>query len=211
MMQQYQIFEGKPPSPYHGAQAMSQFQVTCLSEADIPEFLNNQERAWLALAPDKKHHLKLRTSEDVMEHISAPMPMIGVRDAFNNNKLVAQGLVSYMRFSDVVRNLDGYPISDTELATTAIIQSLSTDEKYAGKGMAQMVLEAAKGMAAMAGMTQIIGKVADDNIGSQKSFLKNGFTVAATGVDPVKNYPVFYYSTNLHHRSAMSVDLALAS
>jgi GNAT superfamily N-acetyltransferase len=137
--------------------------------------------------------------------------MIGVRDAFNNNKLVAQGLVSYMRFSDVVRNLDGYPISDTELATTAIIQSLSTDEKYAGKGMAQMVLEAAKGMAAMAGMTQIIGKVADDNIGSQKSFLKNGFTVAATGVDPVKNYPVFYYSTNLHHRSAMSVDLALAS
>lgn len=208
-MQHYQLIEDQPPSPYHGFD--SRFQVMCLSVNDIPEFLDNQQRTWLALAHDKKHHLKLRTYEDVLEHMSAPMPIIGVKDAFNDNKIVAQGLVSYMRFSDVVKNLDGYPLTADHHATTAIIQSLSTDQEYVGKGLAQMVLDAAKGMATAAGMVQIIGKVADDNEGSQKSFLKNGFSIAAKGVDPVKNYPVSYFTCDLHHRTATSLDLALAS
>lgn len=208
-MQPYQLIEDQPPSPYHGFD--SRFQVVCLSVEDIPEFLDNQQRTWLALAHDKKHHLKLRTYEDVLEHMCAPMPIIGVKDAFNDNKIVAQGLVSYMRFSDVVKNLDGYPLTPDHFATTAIIQSLSTDQEHVGKGLAQMVLNAAKDMSAMAGMVQIIGKVADNNEGSQKSFLKNGFSIAAKGVDPVKNYPVSYFTCDLHHRTATSLDLALAS
>lgn len=210
-MQQYQLIETEPPSSYQGFQAVNRFQLTCLSEEDIPEFLDNQQRTWVALAHDKKHHLKLRTYDDVIEHISAPMPIIGIRDLFNNNKLVAQGLVSYMRYSDIVKNLDGYPIEETGIATTAIIQSLSTEAEYAGQGLAQTILDAAKDVAAMAGMVKIIGKVADDNDASQKSFLKNGFTVATKGTDPVKQYPVSYFSFDLQHRSAMSLDLALAS
>lgn len=203
-------FEGLRLSPYRGFKNL-QFQTICLDDTFIPEFIDVQKLIFKSLSIDKQHHMKVRNADDLKTHLSAPMPIIGIVDTFNNNKLVAQGLVSYARFTQMVKNLEGYPIFGEQVHTTAVIQALGIHPDYTGLGLSQTVLDTAKDLAGMAGMVQLIGKVADDNPPSHKAFVKNSFTIAATGFDPVKGYPVSYFSADLQHRTAAPVGLALVS
>lgn len=196
--------EAIDPDPYQGLSLLfekaapaihTKFQQLLLGKHDIPEFLQLQAKVWHALGADQKHHLKLRSAEDLNTHLENRMPIIGMRKRNADGslgKLVAQALVAYPFHQDAVKNLEGYPIKGNE-CVTAIVQSLAVDPDYKGWGMARVILDTAKDVAAMAGHTRLLAKVADDNGPSRASFLKSGFTAAAAGKDPKLQYNVTFW------------------
>ena len=185
------------PDPYQGgAPSLSasftkqNYTVQFLGPDDIPAFLKLQDKVLKSLPDEQKHFLKPRSEEDLVDHMGARMPVIGVKD--NDGKLVAQCIIAYPRHADAVKNLEGYPINGAA-PVTAIVQSLSVDPSHAGKGLSRMILDTAKDVAAQAGLTQILSKVADANASSSRSFMNSAFEKAAAGLDPKKGYPVTYW------------------
>ena len=60
------------------------------------------------------------------------------------------------------------------------------------QGLSHILLATAKYLAQSSGHKKLLAKVADDNLASRTSFMKNDFYVASQGKDPVLNHPVSY-------------------
>lgn len=172
----------------------ARFVVVHLTPEDVAEFTALQQKAWFALDWDKKHQLKIKKPEKVLRHLELGMPLIGIRDTFNNNALVAEAMLTQPVTRDIAVNLEGYPIAKKDYATTGVIQSLCSDPETRGHNLASIVLEFAIKTAKESGIKTIIGKVADDNGASRHVFEKNGFAVASKGLDPVEHYSASYYA-----------------
>lgn len=178
------------PDPYQGG-----FTVSLLTHDDIPAFLGLQDIVREALQDDQKHHLKERKSEDLVDHLNAGMPLIGIKTA--DGKLVAQALISFPN-NDAAKNIEGYPIYG-EKDVAAIVQSVAIHPAYRGKtfGLAGKMHQAITEVAVTHQKKVLWAKVANSNPASQNSFLGNAFGVAAHGFDPNKGYPVRYYRKEL--------------
>lgn len=160
-----------------------------LTAEDLDGFLALQEKALAALDPARAHHLKPRSRADLMTHLEAGMLIPG---AFRGGVPVGQLVLSDPRQTHAVCHLDGYPLDDQNDDTPAIIQAVSVAPGLRGAGVAQALLTYAEILAMGRGHTRLIAKVATDNSGSLATFAKAGFSVAATGADPAKHYPVQY-------------------
>lgn len=179
-----------------------------MGKEDIPAFLDLQERARQALTDEQKHFLKPRTAEDLKIHLDAGMPMIGLKD--DKGHLCAQALIGYPYREDAVSNLDGYP-GMTKAGTVAIVQSLSVDPDIKGKGLAGKLLDVAGNLAAQHGHVALMAKVAQENTCSKQSFLKAGFEIASTGMDPRAGYPVLYLQQDFYACGAAPRSMALTA
>ena len=186
----------KSEEPPQGLHTTKKFSVEILGEDDISSFLKLQKKVWKSLAPDEKHFLKLRTRQHLLNHMSHRMPIIGIKDS--DGKLVGQCLLSYPSNEGGVINIHGYPIKGKE-STTAIIQSLAVDPDVRGQGLSSLLIDTAKDIAAMTGHVALLAKVASDNKKSTKSFLNAAFSLADSGSDPVKKYPVNYWQTCVYN------------
>lgn len=218
MYQDTNYFQDKEPP--QGGTALAHFKRAAKAEKpeetlttlflqpeDIPAFLKLQEKVLESLPLHQKSFLKERGESDLAVHLGSRMPIIGVKN--EAGELVAQCLVAYPSNREAVRNLHGYPISDMEMATTAVVQSLCVDPAYKGRGLTEHVLDTAKAVAAQSGHVQLIAKVNDRNAGSRAAFLKNSFSVAAQGVDPRELYPVSYFRYSVFGCNATRQAVAL--
>lgn len=185
------------------------FEPFLLGIDDIDSFLELQNKVLDFLKENQKHFLKERKIWDLIAHIGARMPIIGVREVATG-QLVAQALLAYPFNEDAVKNLDGYPIEGST-ATTAIVQSLCADPTIKGQRLSDIVLDYAKMLANMTGHTQLLAKVAVDNKASTKSFLNASFTKASSGTDPVKKYAVNYLRFGIYDAPAASESVAPAA
>jgi hypothetical protein len=181
------------PDPYQGG-----YPVIKLNHNDIPAFLNLQWKVWHALNQDEKHHLKLRTAEDLAEHLDAGMILLGVKAP--NGDLIAQALLTNP-MNPAAKNLEGYPFWGKQ-EDMLVVQSVASVQK----GMAQKILRYAKMIAEQLEKNILLAKVADSNDKSQSSFLNAAFTKAGTGFDQVKGYPVTFF---IHSRTASTQIMAL--
>lgn len=184
------------------------YTASCLfpDDVNLSKFLLLQSFAIASMPDDKKHHLKERGIDDLKAHTDARMPIIVVHCAAG--QYVAHALLAYPIHDDVVQNLQHYPFNGTE-ATTAVIQSLfvlpqhrasKLDPHLVEKGMDPMslIFDAAKELAATHGHTRIMAKVAVDNIGSKKTFEKNGFSIQNTIWDDKGGYMAHFLSCPLY-------------
>ncbi len=177
--------------------------VWILGEDDIPAFLELQDKALKSLPDEKKHFLKVRSAEDLKDHLDARMPMIGIKNA--QGQLLAQCLIAYP-YREEAKNIGDYP-DQVKTVTNAIIQSVCVDPAMRGLKLSEQILDAAKDLAAQNGHVALVAKVADDNLSSRNTFAKNDFTPAATATVP---YAATFYTNNLlgTHCSAASDDMA---
>lgn len=84
------------------------FHIAVMGYESIHEFMDLQETVWNALDDNKKHHLKRRTVDDLIEHLETGMPIIGVRNDAGN--LVAHCLLTDGQAGGSMKYLEGYPL-----------------------------------------------------------------------------------------------------
>ncbi len=181
--------EMAPPSLTTEMVRQKSYNISLLKAGEIGDFLALQAKVWNALPVYKKHHIKLRTTEDLQDHIAAGMPVIAIRE--NDGKLVAQGILGSLSQKNVIRNIQGYPVREDDSLTT-VVQSLGVDPDRQGHGLSHIFLATAKYLAQFSGHKHLLAKVADDNLGSRASFMKNDFYAASSGKDPILKHQVTY-------------------
>ena len=177
------------PYPYNGG-----FKVSLLTINDIDAFLALQEKVRRTLADDVKHHLKGRTREDLIAHVNAGMPLFGIKT--DDGQLVGQALVSFPDHP-AAKNYNGYPIYSEEKEKIALIQSVCIDPDFRGRDLPAMIHNHMTDIVPQYKRTVFLAKVADTNPASQKSFVNNGFNVAAKGLDPDKGYAATYFKKDV--------------
>lgn len=195
------------PDPYQGGSpAISKysnpkFVISSLTETDIPAFLALQKTVRDALPDDQKHYLKERSADDLLAHIEAGMPLLGIKTA--SGELVAQALISFPD-SAAAKNLEGYPVHGIE-GRVALVQSVAVHPAFRGReyGLAAKLQDAIVETTRQHQRSILMAKVADSNEKSQKSFLTSNFTVAAEGADPLKGYAVKYFAKDISRRGLM--------
>lgn len=180
------------------------FHIAVMGYESIHEFMELQETVWNALGENRKHHLKRKTLEDLIDHLETGMPIIGVRS--ETGKLVAHCLLADGQAGCSMKYLEGYPLDALD-GKTAVIQSLSTHPEFKGLGLAGMIMTKSREVAEGKQFGRLLAKVAEDNTESKSSFLKNGFQKSSAGVDPAKGYAVSYLSCQLEEKAGLVRDM----
>lgn len=198
------------------ASQTSPYIAMCLQRTpeDLARFMALQQQAIDEMTPDCRHHLKIRTLEDLKAHLDARMPIIAVYTA--GGDYIAHALLAYPIHDDVVQHMAHYPF-DNRHATTAVIQSLYVLPEHRGKTCtatwgnthmdpASLIFDVAKDLASMHGHTHIMAKIAADNISSLKTFQKRGFTLHTTQQDTIGNYPAHYLICPLYAAPCLAAE-----
>lgn len=190
------------------------YKESCLlpSDAGYMEFMGLQAIAQMTLPPRMAHYLKERSVADLKAHIDARMPIITVHSAAG--EYVAHALLAYPVHDDVVQNLQHYPFNGME-ATTAVIQSLYVLPQHRasklppilckkGADPTSLIFNTARQLAVMSGHTRLMAKVAEDNIGSRKTFEKNGFSIQETAWDEKGGYMAHFLACPLYPAASLA-------
>ena len=159
---------------------VTKIDLKCLSAADIPAFLDLYEK----LDDIKKPFLKPRSAEDLLSHLEAGMPLMGV---YRNDILAAGALLTYPdpEYAAHTRHLEGYPLTPE----TAALQGVVSTEK----GLFTTLVAFAKDLAATRGYSTLLAKVHDQNEGARSAFDKRGFQVFLTALDPQGGYKAHFF------------------
>lgn len=145
----------------------------------------------------KPHFIKPRSKADVIEHISARMPVIGVfAQAANRRRVLAGSALITFPDREEAKYIEGYPLNNARNVTT-VINTLCTHPDFAGRGVSQHILHAAEYVAGMCGHTGMMAKISVDNVSSRRAFEKAGFNEHSKGFDPKKGYEVVYVTKSI--------------
>lgn len=155
------------------------------------------------------HFIKPRSKADVVEHINARMPVIGVfAEAANRRRtLVGAALITFPDREEA-KYIEGYPLDNARNVTT-VINTVCTHPGFAKRGISQLILTAAEYVAGMTGHTGMMAKISTDNISSRKAFEKAGFHEHSTGLDPRKGYEVVYVTKPIVRAAVTAAALKL--
>ncbi len=165
------------------------FAATQLQTNDINQFLELQDLVRNSLSVETRHYIKPRNAETLKNHISSNMPILGLR---HDNQFV--GVVILTHPNNVhAQNLDGYPFDILgNIDDISVIQSLYVDPNYRGQSLSTKLIKLSAEFSSASGRKTLIAKATSNNDKSQRAFLKNGFNIATSGIDPSLGHDVVY-------------------
>lgn len=183
------------------------FHSHTLTFDDIDRFLDLQSRVHASLGAADECFIKPRNREMLARHLNGGMPVLGM---WHDGRLVAAALVTFPE-NGAACHMDGYPFQGLPESQThmVVIQNLYVDPGYRGLGLSSAMLGYVATHCEGAGRHGLMAKVAQNNVKSAKTFLRNGFNQCASGVDAVRGHKVCFYEASVATVVAAQADKAL--
>jgi len=167
--------------------AHKNYRTRVLAECDLPEIMALQEIAIEYLSPSQRNALVPKSREQFSERMSKLGLILGMynEEGYLKNTLAAYGTLalpcSEWPVADMVIHRNSIPCSACHLA---VIQNNVVHPAHREQGISGALISARLEICKRINRQHVMAEVSASNPASLKGFLKLGFQVVSSGVDP---------------------------